>query len=359
MISSGNAQRGRRQSGAGVVLIFLGLLALTGCPSKDAAGGDVLAKVNSYKIMRSEVDKAFNKQIAGTPQKLTSEQEQALRLQILQQMINIQLYLQKAEKLGIVATDEEIDSRLNKASYTKEEFAKKLQEAGLTEDDVRQDIRKNLIIEKLFNKEIAAKVTISDADIQTYYNEHKSQFNVIEPQYYLAHIYVSSLPNAPTGNIPGKAQNDAQAHDKIRMIYNRLESGEDFSAVAAKYSEDQDTARSGGELGATPESQLKNTDPATRDAVLKLKPGQFTEIIPVINPATQKTLGYRIVKLLGKEVAGQRDVSDPTVQQAIRTQLRNQREQFLRTAYDESLRDNAEIHNYYVEQILKSFGAQK
>jgi peptidyl-prolyl cis-trans isomerase SurA len=356
LIQSGNLRRRLTLSGA--TLAFLAFI--TGCPKSGGAGsGEVMAKVNNYKVMRSEVDKAFNKQIAGTPQKLTTEQEQALRLQILQQIVNIQLYLQKAEKLGIVATDEEIDSRLNKASYTKEEFAKKLQEAGVTEDDIRQDIRRNLIIEKLFNKEIASKVTISDADIQNYYKEHRSQFNVIEPQYYLAHIYVSSLPNAPSGNIPGKALNDAQAHEKIRMIYNRLESGEDFAALAAKYSEDQDTARSGGELGATPESQLKNTDPATRDAVLKLKPNQFTEIIPVINPATQKVLGYRIVKLLGKEAAGQRDVSDPTVQQAIRNTLRNQREQFLRAAYDESLRDSAEIRNYYVEQILKDFGAQK
>jgi peptidyl-prolyl cis-trans isomerase SurA len=354
LIQTGNTRRGLVLSGAVVAL-----LALTGCPKSGNPGADVMAKVNSYKVMRSEVDKAFNKQIAGTPQKLTTEQEQALRLQILQQIVNLQLYLQKAEKLGIVATDEEIDSRMNKSSYTKEEFAKKLQEAGVTEEDVRQDIRRNLIIEKLFNKEIASKVTISDADIQNYYKEHKSQFNVIEQQYYLAHIYVSSLPNAPSGNIPGKAQNDAQAHEKIRQIYNRLESGDDFAAVAAKYSEDQDTARSGGELGATPESQLKNTDPATRDAVLKLKPNQFTDVIPVINPATQKVLGYRIVKLLAKEPAGQRDVSDPTVQQAIRNTLRNQREQVLRAAYEESLRDDAEIHNYYVEQILKDFSAQK
>jgi peptidyl-prolyl cis-trans isomerase SurA len=355
LIHSGNLQRGFILSGT-----LLALLALTGCPkSGGASGGEVMAKVNSYKIMRSEVDKAFNKQIAGAPQQLTSEQEQALRLQILQQIINIQLYLQKAEKLGIVATDEEIDSRLNKSSYTKEQFEQKLKEAGVTEDDVRQDIRRNLIIEKLFNKEIASKVTISDADIQNYYKEHKTQFNVIEPQYYLAHIYVSSLPNAPSGNIAGKAQNDTQAHDKIRMVYNRLESGEDFAAVAARFSEDQDTARSGGELGATPESQLKNTDPATREAVLKLKPGQYTEVIPVINPATQKVLGYRIVKLLGKEAAGQRDVNDPTVQQAIRNTLRNQREQFLRAAYDESLRDNAQVRNYYVDQVLKDFGAQK
>jgi peptidyl-prolyl cis-trans isomerase SurA len=321
-----------------------------------------MAKVNGYKVMRAELDKSVKKQIAGASQKLTAEQDQALRLQLLQQIISLQLYLQKAEKLGIVATDEEVESRVNqaKAPYTTNEFAAKLQEMGMTEDDYKQEVRRNLTIDKLLNKEIASKVTISDADIQNYYNEHKVQFNVVEPQYYLAHIFVSAQPGAPSGSIPNKAQNEAQAKEKIRTIYNRLESGEDFASLAAKYSEDPDTARSGGELGAIPESQVKgpNTDPSTREAVTKLKAGQFTDIITIVNPATQKVLGYRIVKLLGKEAAGQRDLSDPTVQQLIRNQLRNQREQFLRAAYDENLRNSAEIRNYFVEQILKDAGTK-
>jgi peptidyl-prolyl cis-trans isomerase SurA len=330
-------------------------LALTGCRSRGVSG-DVMAKINGYKIQRSEVDKAFKQQTAGNPQKLTTEQEQTLRLQILQLIINRQLYLQKAEKLGIVAPDEEVDNRLNqfKAPYSKEEFAKRLQDMDTTEDELKQDIRRKLIIEKLLNKEIAAKVTISDGDIQNYYNEHKAQFNVIEPLYYLAHILVSAQPNVPSDAIQGKAQNEAQAREKIKMIYNRLESGEDFAALAAKYSEDPDTARSGGELGATPESQLKNT----RDAIAKLSPAHpFSDVIQITNPDTKKVLGFRIVKLLAKEPAGQRDLG--SVQQSIRSELRNQREQFLHAAYAEVLRDNAEIHDYYAEQILKDFGAQK
>ncbi len=157
---------------------------------------------------------------------------------------------------------------------------------------------------------------------------------------------------------PGKAQNDAEARKKINEAEHRLESGEDFASVAAKFSEDPDTARNGGELGPMPESQLKNTDAATRDAILKLKPGQFSEVIPVINPTTRQQFGYRIIKLIGKETAGQRDLNDPQVQQFIRNQLRSQREQILRAAYDEVLRDNAEIHNYYAEQILKNTGTK-
>ncbi|MBZ5523028.1 MAG: SurA N-terminal domain-containing protein [Acidobacteriia bacterium] len=334
-------------------------LFLSGCPSKPG-GDDVLAKVNGYKILRSEVDKVYQRQIAGAPQKPPADQEQALRLELLHQLIGLRLYLQKAEKLGIVATDDEIETKVNqaKAPYTKEEFARKLQEMSFTEDDFKQDLRRNLTIEKLMNKEISSRVVISDSDIQAYYNEHKSQFNVIEPQYYLAHIFVNSQPNPQSPNPSDRTRTDAQAREKIKRVHDELERGADFASLATRESEDADSARNGGDLGATAKSQLSNTDPATRDAVLRLKPGQFSDVIPVVNPMTHQAIGYRIVKLNGIEAAGQRDLSDPSVGGLIRNQLRNQREQFLRSAYDEVLHDDAEIHNYYAGDILKNTGGK-
>jgi peptidyl-prolyl cis-trans isomerase SurA len=348
-----------RRSLSFLFLVFTLVLMLAGCPGR-GTDKEVMAKVNSYKIFRSELDKNYNGRVAGSPQKPTAAEEEALRLNILSQIIDIRLHLQKAEKLGIVATDDEVESKFTqaKAPYTQEEFQKKLKDLGMTEDDSRQEIRRNLTIDKLLNKEIGAKVTISDSDLQNYYNQHKADFNLIEPRYFVAHILVTTQPMGQPGESAMKAQNDAEAHKKINEAYHRLESGEDFASVATRFSEDTDTARNGGELGPTPESQLKNTDPATRDAILKLKPGQFSEAIPVINPTTRQPFGYRIVKLIGKETAGQRDLNDPQVQQFIRNQLRSQREQILRAAYDEVLRDNAEIHNYYAEQILKNTGTK-
>jgi len=335
------------------------LLALFACGcNRQGSDKDVLAKVNGYKVLRSEVDKAYNSQTAGSPQKLSPAEEQALRLNLLHQLIDIRLQLQKAEKLGIVATDDEVEGRFNqaKAPYTKEEFEKRLKDLGLTEEDSKQEIRRNLTIEKLRNKEIDSKISITDADIQSYYNQNKPQFNLVEPQYDVAHIIVTSQPGPQPSPIPKKAQDDAQARKKIQEAYNRLESGEDFGTVAAQLSEDTDTRNNGGELGLAPESQLKNTDAATRDAILKLKPEQYSGIISVVNPQTRQPVGYRIVKLKAKQVAGQRELNDPNVQQFIRSQLRNQREQILRAAYDEVLHDGADIRNYYAEQILKEVG---
>jgi peptidyl-prolyl cis-trans isomerase SurA len=322
---------------------------ITSCNSR--GGPDVLAKVNSYKVHRAEVDKVYNGQLAGSPQKPTAAEEEALRLNILLQIIDLQLHLQQAEKLGVVATDDEVEGKLSqaKAPYTKEEFEKMLKDQSVTEADYKQEIRRKITVDKLLNKEIASKVSISDGDIQRYYEQHKADFNLIEPRYFLAHIQVNQGADASA----------EQAHKKIQMVYNRLESGEDFATLASRYSEDPNTARSGGELNALPESQLKNTDPATRDAILKLKPGQYSPVIALVNPNTHQPAAYRIVKLIGKEAAGQRDLNDPAVQQWIRNQLKTQREQVLRAAYDEVLRDKAEVQNYYAEQILKSSATQK
>ena len=88
------------------------------------------------------------------------------------------------------------------------------------------------------------------------------------------------------------------------------------------------------------------------DAISKLKPGQFTDIIPATD-ANHKTLGYAIYKFISREPAGQRELSNPSVRQSIHTQLHNNRAQMLENAYFERLQNDAKIHNYLAEQILK------
>src|SRR5262249_51731563 len=338
---------------AGLVLV------LAGCP-RGGAIKDVMAKVNGYKVLRSEVDKTYNTQVAGSPQKPTATEEELLRLNILNQIIYRQLLLQKAEKLGVVATDDEVETKFNqaKAPYSQDQFQKQLKDSGLTEEDYKLDLRRNLTVEKLLNKEIASKVNISDPDINTYYEQNKVEFNLIEPRYRLATIFVGNQPTGEPGRPTDKTQLDAAAKKKIESVHNRLDSGEEFADLAQKYSEDADTGRAGGAVQPIPESQVKNFDAPTRDAVQKLKPGQYTDILPSINPQTHQQNGYQIIRLNGRDTAGQRERNDRQVQQFIRSKLRSQREQILKAAYDEELRDNAEIHNYYAQQILKGAGTK-
>jgi peptidyl-prolyl cis-trans isomerase SurA len=124
------------------------------------------------------------------------------------------------------------------------------------------------------------------------------------------------------------------------------------------YSEDSSTAANGGDLGIIPESALKQTDPATRESILKLKPGQYTPVIPLGNPASKQVGAFRIVKLIAMEPAGQRDLTDPRVEQEIRTQLQDHREQLLKAAYYEVMRDQAKVENFYAEKVLQTTGTR-
>jgi peptidyl-prolyl cis-trans isomerase SurA len=321
-----------------------------------------MAKVDGRRIYRADVDKYYLNQTAGSDQQPVGEQATSLKLSILNQLIETEILMRRAEKLGLLATDEEVDRKLTelKSPYTQEQFDQRLKDKKITMDDFKRDLRRSLTREKVLNKEITSKINISDQDINAYYNDHKAEFNLIEPQYHLAHIFVTPQPNPQVRNLQNsKAQNEADARKKIQMILNRLDSGDDFATLAMNYSEDSETAANGGDLGFTPESALHNTDPATRDAVMKLKPGQYTPIITIVNPATKQLYGFRIVKLTAKEPAGQRALNDPRVQQAIREQLRDRREQLLKSAYYEVLRDQAKIENFYAEQVLNNSGAAK
>jgi peptidyl-prolyl cis-trans isomerase SurA len=225
----------------------------------------------------------------------------------------------------------------------------------MTLDDLKQQIRRQLTSTKLVNKEIESKINITDSDISNYYAAHKSEFNVIEPQYHMAWIVVTTGTNGQSANLPNKATSDADARKKIQTVHNRLLTGEDFGALAMNFSEDPNTNSNAGDMGFIAESALQQRDPTTFTAISKLKIGQITDVLPVYGGAgpTQRAIGYAIYKLIAREPAGQRELNNPSVQQNIRQGLRDNHAQLLKLAYYEMLRDDAKVRNYFAEQVLK------
>jgi peptidyl-prolyl cis-trans isomerase SurA len=357
-IKSSSSVRSFRRASVPFAMVFLsGLLPVVGCNQSHNA--DVMATVNGKAIMRPELDKAYAAQLGDVQQqqqKPSREQSDSLRLNVLKGLIEEEIVDQRATKLNLTATNEEVDAKLAemKAPYTEEQFDEKLKASNHTLDDVKHDLRRSMTFEKLQNKEINSKITVTDADISKYFNEHKYEFNLGETQYHLAQIQVTSVPSPQPGNLQNsKATNDAEAKKKIQALKNRLDSGEDFGTLAMNFSERPETASSGGDIGFVPESQL-HADPAIFAAVTKLKPGQITEILPLLDLQTKKVAGYAIYKLISREPAGQRDLNDPGVQQAIRQQLHDGRSQLLKNAYFEMLRDQAKVENFLAEEIFKN-----
>ena len=323
-----------------------------GCKKTTAPGPGVWATVNGKEIFRQDVEKIFRSRVNADAPQPSQEEALSLQLSILDELINSEILLERATKANLVASDAEVEDKFteSKSPYTEEEFQKKLKESGLTVDDLRNDLRRQLSIQKLLNREVVAKISISDQDIKDFYDKNRAQFNVTETQYHIAQIVVTPRPDPTVHNRKNdKAQNEAEAGRKAAMLIQKINAGSDFAELAADYSEDS-SASTGGDLGFQPESAFNKSDPVLKKAVLSLRPGQTTQ--PLHDPRG----GYIIIKLIAKEAAGERQFSDAQVQQAIRDALRTRKEQLLRSAYLVEARDEAHVTNYLAQQILEFSG---
>ena len=171
-----------------------------------------------------------------------------------------------------------------------------------------------------------------------------------EQQVHMAWILVTARSETPVPNLHNDdAVDEEAAKKKIEMIEARLRDGEEFATLAQNYSEDPVSTASGGDLGFIPQSSLEQVDLSLRQVVASLTPG---EVSPIVKTGDE----YRIIKLISVEQAGQRDYSDPRVQQTIRETIRSRKDQLLRAAYLEIARNEAEIKNYLAREVVDDFG---
>jgi peptidyl-prolyl cis-trans isomerase SurA len=340
-------------------VIFLRLAAvilsvLAGCKTQEHHAPDVWAVVNGVEIKRDEVEKYYKSRINPEAQETSPEEILSGKLSVVEQLIDNEILLERAKKLNLEASDGEVEDKFTelKSPYTEEEFQRKLKDGGMTVDDLKHDLRRQLSIQKLLNREVAAKVTITDQDVNDFYNANRNQFNVAEAQFRISKIEITPHRDQLVRNRKNDdATNDAEALRKAKMLEDKLNSGADFAQLAMDYSEDPNTAANGGDLGYIPESSLNaaQTDPLLKKEVMSLKPGQVSAPIFM----RDKIL---ILKLVAREAAGQRGVNDPQVQQMVRDTLRNRKEQLLRNAYLAVARDEAHVTNYLALQVIETAG---
>ena len=240
-----------------------------------------------------------------------------------------------------------------KAPYTDEQFEQQLKASNRTLDDVKHDVRRSLTIDKLLNKEIKSKITVSDADVTDYYDNHKAEFDVVEPTYRLAVIRVTSVPR-PSPAICKAARPPPTPRPRRRFRRSRTASTPaKTSAPSPPTSPKIPTPRRAAAIWATSESQFAS-DPTVGAALLKLKPGRSptSSRCSMSRPRSQSATPS--TSCWTSEPAGQREISDPVVQQHIRQLLRDSRSQLIQNAYFEMLRDQAKVENFFAEQIFKN-----
>ena len=333
---------------AGLLLAALCLLA--GCRGRPEAGDEVWAEVNGQPIYRAQVEKFYAQRTANVPEPFSPAEAQAFKLRVLGELIENEILWQKASQAGVQASDNEVEARFQelRSSFSNEEFGRQLSAQQMTPDELKDVLRRDIAIQKLLDQYLGRRIEVSSSEVAEFYQQHRNEFRFVETHYRVAYILVTPGQEPEVRNLRNDdAVGDAAARRKAEVILERLRAGDDFSEMARNLSEDPATALQGGEMGFFPESALLNTPASLRVAVMAMEPGQ------VVGPIrTDK--GYYIVKLLERQPAGQRDLSDPKLQQTVQERLRRQKRQLLEVAFTERARNQAHVVNHLARQILEA-----
>jgi peptidyl-prolyl cis-trans isomerase SurA len=314
-----------------------------------AASPGTWATVNSRQISRDEVEKAYRREAAAQQQ--SEEEALAGKLELLNQMIAQELLLAKAGELKIELADTELDNAYAEAkkNITEDQFQKELSSRGLTPADMRETLRRDMLANKVLEREVTGKVMVTDDELKAFFEANKPAFNRTEDAVHIAQIVVT--PERANQQI-NRSGNDAgtpqEAQAKAQMLVERLKAGAPFAQLAADFSEDPQTGQRGGDLGFVPVSALRQQPPALRDAALNSQVGSVRLV------SLQGV--HTIVAVIARDTAGQKDLSMPPVRDMITNTIKGRREQLLRAAYLNALRNDATVVNHLTDRIVETQG---
>jgi peptidyl-prolyl cis-trans isomerase SurA len=280
----------RLASGVFAAAAVVSCLAFGAEGERDVAGRTVLldrvvAIVNNEVITKQELDeqlKLATRQLSrqGTP----LPQTELLEKQLLERMVTTRILDQVGKETGIRVDDAQLNraiARLAKDNRMSiDEFRNALAEDGIDYAQFRENVRSEIVITRLREREVDSRIVVSDAEVESYLKAQQASGR--DTEFNLLHILVT-VPEAAT---PEQIQSRrARAEEALA----KLKRGDDFRQVSSTYS-DAPNALEGGELGWRDAGRLPSL---FAQAVATLKPGDLTPILRSPN-------GFHILKLLDR-----------------------------------------------------------
>jgi len=215
-----------------------------------------------------------------------------VREKILKQLIEDRLIFSEAKKLNITVEEKEVDVRIDEMRSrvgSERELENMLNEQNLTLNELRARYKEKIMIRKLIDQKVGAKIIITPLEVKNYYNDNKDSF--MQPE----EIRLKTILIRPEKEKGG----ETGALQLIRDLMKRLKEGCDFEGLAKEYS-DAAGADEGGLMGYVKKGDLM---PQIEDIVFNLKEGEITGII-------QSPLGYHIFKVDEKKTRRMRELAE-------------------------------------------------
>jgi len=261
------------------------------------------AEVNGVKIPMKDINNAIDAIKKRQPtladgSAAANTELTKFRKDMLHDLIDFELLLQEAKKRNVTPDPKKVDAEIwqIKGKFPSPDiFNQWLKATGQTEDELRKSTVDNMTVEELGNK-LSVDATVSDADLQKFYDDNKSRFMLPE-SVLVSHILIA-VPQDASDADKKKIQEQAQ-----KVLKLALAPGADFGALAEKYSADKATADKGGSLGLLIKVDKGSWQPLV-DAAFAATPGK------VISKLVTTDFGYHIVDPLEKKPGRQLTLDD-------------------------------------------------
>ncbi|MFP4193932.1 MAG: peptidylprolyl isomerase [Desulfobacterales bacterium] len=296
---------------------------------KGKKGNKYVAVVNGVEISSQKLERIvdlFKARYGGSGAQIGDQQLSQIRKTILDNLIDQQLLYQASMDEDIKVDSAEIRDEMDEIKNrfeSEDQFQDHIGTMNYTEKDLEKEIRQSLAIKKLIEEKFEDSMSVTDEEIESFYEENKEQFEVPE-KVRARHILIKSEDD----------DDKAGAREKIREVKQRLEDGEDFSELARQYSDDP-SGESGGDLGYFSRgSMVKNFE----EAAFELEPGEVSDIV-------ETRFGYHLIKLEDRKDKGIEPLAD--VRDSIREDLEQEKMMQKLEPYIESLKEK-----YPVEKNL-------
>ncbi len=292
-----------------LLTIFLGapLLIAQAVPD-DTVVEEIIARVNNSIVTRADLRRAREQLFAEAKQQQDSatadQQAKEHEKDLLRDLIDQQLLLQKAQELGISA-DTELVKRLDELrkqmhADSMEDMEKAAQAQGISFEEFKQNLKNNIITQRVIGQEVGGHITVSNQEIQQYYDQHKTEMERPE-QVRLSEILISTQTTPPVKTEKGETalpetpspEVVAAAQAKANQVYDLLKKGGKFDDLAKQYSNGP-TSAIGGDLEYFKRGTLSKE---LEGKVFDMQAGQYTEPI-------RTNQGFVILKVTEHQTSG-------------------------------------------------------
>ena len=283
-----------------------------------------------YRHVRSkeQLKQEAQQQDPSNADKIVAEKDK----DVLRDLIDQQLLLEKGKDLGITA-DTEVIKRLDEMRKemkleSMEELEKAAAGQGISFEDFKQNMKNQIITQQVISKEVGSRMSIGKEELQQFYDEHKSQMEQPE-EIRLSELLISTEKKGKDASAD-EAQQLAAAQAKADDVLAQIRKGAAFDGLAKKNS-DGPTAAQGGDLGYFKRGTLAKE---LEDKTFAMKPGEVSDVI-------RTKQGFVVLKVTEHQQAGVPPLSqiEPRVQDAIYMQ----KLQPALRAYLQKLREEAYI----------------